>query len=69
MLCGGSPIEIEQSTKPLTANQRSLSIRRRGARHDEHIAEALVVALLMKMGAVFSKRAPQRPLPNRNQPR
>jgi hypothetical protein len=30
-----------------------------GARHDQHIAETRVVSLLMKMGAVFLKRAPQ----------
>src|ERR1700730_4877713 len=63
MLCGTSLLVIEQSTKPMTANPRSLSMRRRGARHDRHIAEALVVAFLMKMGAVFSKRTPQHPGP------
>jgi len=38
-----------------------------GVRHDQHIAEALVIALLMKMDAVFSKRTVQHPLPDRNQ--
>ncbi len=69
LLRGSSFIVIQQSTKPKTTHQRSVSMRRRGARHDQHIADALVVALVMKMGAVFSQHAPQHPLPDRDQPR
>jgi len=36
------------------------------ARHDQHIAYALVVPLVVKMGAVFSQHTLQHPLPDRN---
>lgn len=61
--CSRSLAVIEQSCKPSTANHRSSSMVGRGVRHDQHIAEALVGALLMKMGTVFSKRTAQHPLP------
>lgn len=68
-LCSSSLIVFEQSTKPGTAQQRLLSMRRRRKRHDQHVAEALLIALVMKMGPVFPERMPQHPLPDRDQPR
>ena len=56
LLGGRSLIVIEQSSKPSTTNHRSSSMLGGGVRHDQHIAETLVIALLMKMRTVFSKR-------------
>jgi hypothetical protein len=42
-------------------------MRGRGVGHYQHIAEALVIALSMKMRTVFSKGTAQHWLPNRNQ--
>jgi len=44
-------------------NHRSSSTVGEGIRHDQYIAEALVIALLMKMRTVFSQRTAQHSLP------
>lgn len=43
LLCGTSLIVFEQSSKPRTTYQRSLSMRRGRARQDQHIAYTLAV--------------------------
>jgi hypothetical protein len=67
MLCSHSLIVIEQSSKSSTPNNRCSSLPGGGVRHDQDIAETLVIALSMKMRTVFSKGTAQHSLPNRNQ--
>jgi len=66
LLCASLFIAIEQSSKPSTTNHRSSSMLRGRERHDQHIVEALVVALLMKTGAALSKSTPLHSPPDRD---
>jgi hypothetical protein len=69
LLRNRSLIVIEQSSKPGATNDRSSSMLGGGIGDDQHIVEALVIALLMKMRTVLSQRTAQHPLPDRNDPR
>ena len=69
MLCSRALIVVEQASKPRTTNHQPYSVLGGSVRHDQHIAETLVIALLMKMRTVFSNRTAQHSLPNRDQPR
>src|SRR5450631_1907017 len=69
MLRSRSLIVIEQFSKSRTTNHRSSSVLGGSVRHDQHIAEALVISLSMKVCTVFSKGTAQHSLPNRDQPR
>jgi len=69
MLCSRALIVIEQSSKSSTTYNRCSSLLGGRGRHDQHIAETLVIALSMKMRTVFSKGTAQHSLPDRDQPR
>ena len=66
---GTSFVVIQDATESRATTDGSTLTLDDCARHDQHIAKALVIALLMKMRGVFTESMPQHPLPYRDQPR
>jgi len=68
MSCGGSVIVLQQSTEPLTRQNAAVADGLGRHRHDQLIAQALMVAFAMVVLDELADGSPERPFTDENHP-